>query len=1179
METPRLLPWTHGDHKPGGFPLNHAAGIFSPIGRGGRNKGTQFMKTWNLARVAVRLLALWTVFVAANAAEVPRLLTPLHFEPQDWSTPKDAWLTNQHTETKWNLWSTDKDAEKRWTKGVVLQGPIVKKDRTSPEEGAPPLHTRITGIPSGHYDVTLKTARALGVSLDGKTWQRHTHGLLVGNIHVTNGVFEVWVDDRYADQNPGPCYYDEITLTPRVPLEDGVANPRFAYRDEDKPVGWEVRGHFKYDTAKRFANLASDPRKNVRDPERADGLQIMQTLKLKSGHYLLKALARTDNLECILFAHSLDYRGEGDRSQVITGPFGVPIGISKELHPVELPFFVEDDHGAERDVSIGIRNQYSVFAHMEVDVREITLERLGDTELKYHWAEKLAMKPYHGLATLRENTQWERTDRVIFTDTVTGAETWLMTQGEKCYLRAQGVHSFSPNGKYLYAKQPGVILRTDGSARYLGFSRSYPNDEPWLAPWLQRRLPAGADPSDWVLAEPPERTPGKVVMRHIATGQTNAVALPTKAGWTLKLLPAKISGLNLQSATHDTLVWMSDDKRRIGLSDSHGQHFREFPVRSISDDPSKDAFFWRSDVVWLHGAGGKWYVGYILNWAPFMNGYDKTPENTINPTQMWALPIDEKDPRGIVRVVDGYQYWGMCVHPYRLEDGTLLSWWTATHRAMNAEAGFRVRGNGYSTLALEDVGTAQVKHFVGSYPCLDHIDFSHADFVIPESLLYPYTLLFIDVKRRAMWPISVRQFKDYGAHTGGGGAGLQAQNPSPDVTKVACVSSMLCRTDVAAGGPVWKDEKVITGRRPQAALDVYNVIVRYPQPPVNVQRAGQRLVWDKPEYHREIRGFNLYRSDESGRGFRKVNDRLIGNREYPLPGAGFYVLTSVEHSGLESRRFSNELALDRKNAPFRHFYEAELAELSQPMAPVFDAPGCSDAYAVAVQDRDLLYKARLEKGLQGMGKLTVHVPKAGQCRIMGRVRALKPGVTGQIDLRIDGKQVGNLAVRDATWRWVPLDGEALKLNAGPATFAFATSTVGLALDNLLLTDDPAFAPAGKGNTPYTPPSAPTHLRGALATAAENAVAPQAKPGQPPSLRLVWEPATAPQGIHHYNVYRGVEPGFKVGPETLLGSPIAPGFFDCGLSAAVYYYRVTALDAWGNESLPSEPFAQRLAHRP
>lgn len=1134
------------------------------IASGPRRAGMFFL-------VAVTVSCSCAPLVGANPGCEPNELKPLHFEPQDWSTPKDAWLINKSSENKWNLWSGDKGGQKRWTAGVVLQGPTVRQDRATPEEGAPPLHTRITGIPQGRYDVSIKAARTLAVSLDGKTWRRYTHGPIVEDLLVKDGVFEVWVDDRYADKSPGPCYYDQITLTPRVPLEDGVANPRFAYRQEGKPLGWETRGNFRYDDKNGFANLASDPRKTVLDPPRVDGVGLWQTLRLKPGHYLLKAIARANNMECVLFAQSLDYRGIGDRSQVLTGPFGMPIGISKALRSVELPFFVENENGAEREVTIGIRNQYSVYVHMEVDIRQITLERLGDTELKYHWAETLAMKPYHGLATLRENAQWERPGRVVFNDTTTGAETWLMTQGEKCYLRAQGVHSFSPNGKYLYIKQPGMILRSDSSARYLGFSRNYPNDEPWLAPWLQRRVPEGADPSDWVLAETPDKTPGKIALRHIVSDQKVEVKLPEKTGWTLKLLPGKISGLNLQDVKHDTLVWVSDDKRRIGLSNSRGERFRVFDVKSISEDPSKDVFFWRSDVVWLRGFEGKWYVGYILNWAPFMAGYEKTPENTVNPTQMWALPVDEDDRRGILRVLDGYQYWGMCVHPYRLEDGSMLNWWTATHRAMNAEAGFRIRGTGYSTLALEDLGSGQVKHFIGSYPCLDHVDFSHSDFVIPESLLHPYTLLLIDVKRRAMWPISVRQFHDYGPYTASGGAGLQAQNPSPDVTKIACVSSMLCRADVTTGGPVWDGVRIVGGKRPSTALDVYNIVVRYPEPPVNVRLEGKRIVWGRPRYHREIRGFNLYYSTDSGRGFRRVNPRPIECLEYPLAAQdapGYYVLTSVEHSGLESRRFSEELAVRRESGPFRHFYEAEQGELSLPMAPVFDAPGCSDAYAVAVQDRDLLWKARLESGFMGRGTIKIRVPKEGPCRVLARVRALKPGLSGEIVFELGGKPIGRAQVSAAEWRWVVIGG-ATTFPAGESQLSFATGTTNLALDNICITDDLEFIPSGKSNAPYVPPPAPSNLRQAeLDDTADALVIKESKLS---SVKVIWDPPLSPQGVCYYNVYRSEHPRFEVGVETRVGSPNQPAFLDCGLSAGTYAYCVTAVDAWGNESAASALF--------
>lgn len=61
--------------------------------------------------------------VANGAGETVR------FEAEDITGPRDAWLVDKHSEAKWNLWSTDKDAMKKWSEGVVLQSPRVLKDR------------------------------------------------------------------------------------------------------------------------------------------------------------------------------------------------------------------------------------------------------------------------------------------------------------------------------------------------------------------------------------------------------------------------------------------------------------------------------------------------------------------------------------------------------------------------------------------------------------------------------------------------------------------------------------------------------------------------------------------------------------------------------------------------------------------------------------------------------------------------------------------------------------------------------------------------------------------------------------------------------------------------------------------------------------------------------------------
>ena len=172
----------------------------------------------------------------------------LRFEAEEWSEPASAWLPDKDGADHWNLWSRDKDAAAKWSGGKVLRGPDTKADRAGPEEGAPPLHTRVTGLSNGLYDVALQVGRTVGVSLDGRTWMRYTGGLLAENLAVSNGTFEVWVDDRYADaRSPGTPYYDFVSLT-RVPKPvpkprvEGLARPRVAERLDRGLVALPIEG-------------------------------------------------------------------------------------------------------------------------------------------------------------------------------------------------------------------------------------------------------------------------------------------------------------------------------------------------------------------------------------------------------------------------------------------------------------------------------------------------------------------------------------------------------------------------------------------------------------------------------------------------------------------------------------------------------------------------------------------------------------------------------------------------------------------------------------------------------------------------------------------------------------------------------------------------------------------------
>jgi hypothetical protein len=69
------------------------------------------------------------------------------------------------------------------------------------------------------------------------------------------------------------------------------------------------------------------------------------------------------------------------------------------------------------------------------------------------------------------------------------------------------------------------------------------------------------------------------------------------------------------------------------------------------------------------------------------------------------------------------------------------------------------------------------------------------------------------------------------------------------------------------------------------------------------------------------------------------------------------------------------------------------------------------------------------------------------------------------------------------------------------------------------------------------------------------------------VRLQWEPSQdSRSGIHHYNIFRGAEPGFLPRYLNLVGTSSEPFFTDPELLApGEYWYKVEAEDGCGNTS--------------
>jgi len=177
--------------------------------------------------------------LALCSAAAPPVPSALVFEAEAWTSPTAAWQPNTDSPDHWNLWSTDSNAAQKWSGGgVVLRSPPVMADRATPEEGAPVLHTRITGIPAGRYEVEIKLGRALAVSRDGKTWTRKdSSDPWLGEVVVApDQAFELWVDDRYAEpSNKGSAYYDALIFVPlwtrtQKPPAQGYAQTRVRER-------------------------------------------------------------------------------------------------------------------------------------------------------------------------------------------------------------------------------------------------------------------------------------------------------------------------------------------------------------------------------------------------------------------------------------------------------------------------------------------------------------------------------------------------------------------------------------------------------------------------------------------------------------------------------------------------------------------------------------------------------------------------------------------------------------------------------------------------------------------------------------------------------------------------------------------------------------------------------------
>jgi len=338
-------------------------------------------------------------------------------------------------------------------------------------------------------------------------------------------------------------------------------------------------------------------------------------------------------------------------------------------------------------------------------------------------------------------------------------------------------------------------------------------------------------------------------------------------------------------------------------------------------------------------------------------------------------------------------------------------------------------------------------------------------------------------------------------------------------------------------------------------IEFYNLIMQLPGAPRDLRAEARdgavHLSWQPPEHHSEIAGYLVYRSDGSGEPGEQMTPEPVVARSFAAPlrgrSPGYFTVTAVEHSGLEGVPSAEVCASPKWPGDVCHYFEAERATYAKPANEIFDARA-SGLYALTLGDPMPAEEAvTVPVGAVRDGEWLLHL------RARGRVAG------GSIEVAVDGKPLGVCTVGKTDWAWLSVVGEAgepakLALSSGQHTVQATASVGGIDLDKLCLTTSAKPPPTGLGGWDAT---APVRVPG-VAAKAEGRYA----------IRVSWQAGREPD-LHHYNVYCGRPADFEPAQERLIGSPSEPHLVDWGLKAgAEYFYRVTAVDRRGNESLPS-----------
>ena len=351
----------------------------------------------------------------------------------------------------------------------------------------------------------------------------------------------------------------------------------------------------------------------------------------------------------------------------------------------------------------------------------------------------------------------------------------------------------------------------------------------------------------------------------------------------------------------------------------------------------------------------------------------------------------------------------------------------------------------------------------------------------------------------------------------------------------------------------------------------YVAVMARPQAPRHLRaRAvaeGIRLEWSAAPRHAETRGYHVYRSARSGEGYEQLTKDPVRACSWTDESAdsaadSFYVVTSLEHCGLESGLSNEAFLIGKESSPklLRIYVETESALVDLPTAArpgltrLRDRLGASNWYGIR----------RHPSGKSGKVQLTVPVLVAGSYRAWLRVRRADGDMPAAWQVAVGGRPARKVACQSGEWSWTACTEKALVLETGDLLVELGTDSSTAQADVFLLVSDPDFVPTGPRPEDAVPPVVVTGFR---AQAVRDRV-----------VQLSWDASPA-RDLDHYNVYASRGGDVKVEQRSLIGSPTENEFVDWGLrGGATYAYTVVAVDRRGNKSAPCASSSVVLAPR-